>query len=99
MMSDGDACLPKQQGFDTGNRKYYHAPLMSRDSYVIDSLAFAREGRHKTGQMPVSGFERLSRLVCAPSGAASETMRSKSTQACDFVESAIRWASRVQIID
>ncbi|WP_323003668.1 YceD family protein [Denitromonas sp.] len=68
MMSDGDACLPKQQGFDTGNRKYYHAPLMSRDSYVIDSLAFAREGRHKTGQMPVSGFERLSRLVCAPSG-------------------------------
>ncbi|MBT0961379.1 YceD family protein [Denitromonas iodatirespirans] len=55
-------------GFDTGNRKYYHAPLMSRDSYVIDSLAFAREGRQKAGRLPVSDFDRLAALVCAPSG-------------------------------
>jgi uncharacterized protein len=41
---------------------------MSRDTYVIDSLVFAREGRQKAGREPVSGFERLSSLVCAPSG-------------------------------
>lgn len=41
---------------------------MSRESYIIDSAAFAREGRELTGVMPVSRFERLAEVVIAPSG-------------------------------
>ena len=42
---------------------------MSRESYNVDSGAFARDGRHMAGEEPVSRFERLSALVVAPSGA------------------------------
>ncbi len=41
---------------------------MSRESYIIDSAAFAREGRELTGVRPVSQFERLAEVVIAESG-------------------------------
>jgi len=41
---------------------------MSRDSYIIDSAAFAREGRHIAGIKPVGQFERLAEIVVADSG-------------------------------
>ena len=41
---------------------------MSRESYIVDASAFAREGRQLAGQEPVSRFERLSELIVAPSG-------------------------------
>lgn len=41
---------------------------MSRESYTIDSMAFAREGRVLTGEMPVARFERLAKEVVADSG-------------------------------
>lgn len=54
---------------------------------MIDSLAFAREGRHKAGRLPVSGFERLSALVCAPSGDVDFTVTgAKDEQGDSFLE-------------
>lgn len=41
---------------------------MSRESYIVDAIAFAREGRQLAGREPVTRFERLSELVVAPSG-------------------------------
>jgi uncharacterized protein len=41
---------------------------MSRESYTIDSAAFAREGRQLAGRLPVAGFERLAEIVVAESG-------------------------------
>ena len=41
---------------------------MSGERYIVDSGAFAREGRHLAGREPVARFERLSALVVAPSG-------------------------------
>jgi len=41
---------------------------MSRESYTIDSMAFAREGRAIVGDRPVSSFERLAKVVVADSG-------------------------------
>lgn len=41
---------------------------MSRESYLIDSTAFAREGGHLAGQLPVQRFERLAETVVAESG-------------------------------
>lgn len=41
---------------------------MSRESYTIDSMAFAREGRALAGDRPVASFERLAKVVVADSG-------------------------------
>lgn len=41
---------------------------MSRESYIVDSAAFAREGRQVSGVKPVSQFERLAEVVVAESG-------------------------------
>jgi len=41
---------------------------MSRESYTIDSMAFAREGREIFGERPVALFERLAKVVVADSG-------------------------------
>ncbi|QID19781.1 metal-binding protein [Nitrogeniibacter mangrovi] len=41
---------------------------MSRESYIVDSAAFAREGRHLAGSCPVSRLERLAEVVVAESG-------------------------------
>lgn len=41
---------------------------MSRESYIVDASAFAREGRHLAAQEPVARFDRLCGLVALPSG-------------------------------
>mgnify|MGYP002814357464 CR=1 FL=1 len=44
--------------FDRSRRKHYYAPFMSARA-VIDSLEFARSGRHLRGTVPVAELARL----------------------------------------
>ena len=47
---------------------------------MIDSLAFAREGRQLEGRKPVDGFARLSSLVSGPSGEVSFSVTGERTE-------------------
>ncbi len=60
--------------FDRGRRKIYHARLMYARPF-IDSLDFARNGQHISGELPVAELPRLLDMLETPQGVLHYTIQ------------------------